>query len=49
MPVIATATSASECFSAPRAMPQATATETAPNVSISSALTPSDSILASFE
>ena len=48
MPVIATATSAPLLVSAPCAIAQAQATETLPNVSITSELTPSRPIFASF-
>ena len=49
MPVIATATSASDAASAPRAIAQAVATLTAPNVSTTSSLTLSSRIFAAFE
>ena len=49
MPVSATATSAPEAASAPCAIAQAVATETEPNVSSTSSLTPSSLVLASFE
>jgi hypothetical protein len=49
MPVIATAMSASEACSAPRAIAQAVATLTAPKVSTTSWLTWRSSILAAFD
>ena len=49
IPVIATATSASDAASAPRAIAQAVATLTAPNVSTTSSDTLSSAILAAFE
>jgi hypothetical protein len=49
MPVIATATSASEARRAPRAIAQAVATLTAPKVSTTSSLTFSCPIFAALE